>query len=116
MRHISFQLTTKQIRARTKFVTRRNGWQDLKVGELLQAIVQSQGLKRGEKQQKLCVIRVKSLRREPLAKMRERPYGDQEVILEGFPGETPEMFITMYCRANRCRDTINVNRIEFDYV
>ena len=38
MRHMSFALTTKQIKSRTKTVTRRLGWTFLKPGDLIQPV------------------------------------------------------------------------------
>jgi hypothetical protein len=48
-RLMSFAHTTDQIRNRTKTVTRRNGWADLKPGELFWAVEKAMGLKPGEK-------------------------------------------------------------------
>jgi hypothetical protein len=48
-RYISFMLTQPQIRARTKTVTRRMGWKDLKPGTLLMAAEKCQGLGKGGK-------------------------------------------------------------------
>jgi len=49
MRNMSFFLTTDQIRNKTKTVTRRDGWLFLKPGDIVQACVKCQGLKKGEK-------------------------------------------------------------------
>lgn len=57
-RNISFALTTEQIRNRTKTVTRRLGWKNLKVGQVLNACVKCMGLKPGEQIQRLGQIRV----------------------------------------------------------
>ena len=56
MRMISFFLTTPQFKTRTKDVTRRPGWKNLKAGDRLQAVVKAQGLKLGEHPVKLGVI------------------------------------------------------------
>lgn len=94
MRHMSFAMTTQQVRDGTKGVTRRYGWDDIKVGELLQAVEKSQGLKKGEHVKKLAVIRVTTERWEPLTQMVEFPeYSKEEVILEGFPDMPPEEFV-----------------------
>lgn len=79
MRNMSFQLTTEQIRNRSKTVTRRLGWRKLKVGELVQACVKCMGLRKGEKLEKLAVIKVKSVRFEPLFEIT-----DDDVRREGF--------------------------------
>lgn len=111
MRNISFMLTTDQIRQRTKTVTRRMGWANLVEGQLLQGVVKSQGLKKGEKIQPLAVIRVKSVRLERLDSITQA-----DVIAEGFPMFTPAQFIGMFCTANKyCEPDSIVTRIEFDY-
>ena len=66
MRNMSFALTTEQIRARTKTVTRRLGWEFLKPGDLVQAVVKCQGLKKGEKVEPLAELRIVAVRRESL--------------------------------------------------
>lgn len=67
MRNISFALTTSQIVAGTKDVTRRMGWQFLKVGDLLRPVRKCMGLRPGEKVEALrAPIRVIDVRREPL--------------------------------------------------
>jgi hypothetical protein len=66
MRNISFSLTTAQIRDRSKTVTRRMGWRNLKVGERLQGCEKCMGRRNGEPLVKLAVIEVVSVRREKL--------------------------------------------------
>ena len=113
MRNISFALTTEQIRNRTKTVTRRLGWKDLKPGTLLQPVVKSQGLKKGEKVQKIGrPIRVVSVERAPL-----NAITPQDVHLEGFPQLTVPDFVAMFKRSHGgCRADTVVTRIEFSYV
>jgi len=78
MKNISFMLTTAQILARTKHVTRRMGWLKLKEGELLQGVEKGQGLKPGEKIKKLAVIKTVSVRRECLGRMIVEPSASQK--------------------------------------
>jgi hypothetical protein len=111
-RMISFALTTAQVRARTKTVTRRAGWLKLKRGDILQAVERAQGLKRGEHVTKLCLIRVRSVRREPLNAVTKR-----EVEREGFPGMTPSQFVAMFCGSHKdFWPSTKVTRIEFEYL
>lgn len=111
---MSFALTTPQMLARTKTVTRRLGWRDLQPGTLLQAVEKSQGLKKGEKVRKLGVIRVVSVTREPLSCMDEgRPL---ECAREGFPDMRPAAFCRMFCAHNGGDLTQDVTRIEFEHV
>ena len=118
-RNISFALTTDQIRNRTKTVTRRLGWENLKPGQMLNACVKCMGLKPGEQIQRLGQIRVVRVTREPLfAMMRDRAYGKKEAEREGFPHMDGEQFVEMFCAHMRPRHGCNtrVTRIEFEYV
>ena len=117
-RNISFALTTEQFKNRTKTVTRRLGWQDLKPGQLLNACVKCMGLKRGEKPEKLGLIEVVSVRFERLDKMIDDPdYGRHECVNEGFPQMSPIDFVVMFCDHHKgCSFYSVVTRIEFKYV
>jgi hypothetical protein len=111
MKNISFSLTAEAISNRTKTVTRRLGWTDLKPGTLLQPVVKGQGLKKGEKVQPIGgPIRVVSVRREPLARVTFA-----EVAREGFHGMGPSEFVAMFIRTHKCGATTEITRIEFSY-
>lgn len=117
--NISFSLTTAQVRARTKFVTRRLGWKKLKVGQILEACEKCQGLKKGEHPVKLGKIRVKSVRRErldALADITKPSYGLSELVKEGFLEMRIFDFISMFCAVNKCKPSTVVTRIEFEYL
>jgi hypothetical protein len=119
MRNISFALTTDQIRAGTKTVTRRMGWLNLTPGTLLQPVRKGMGMKPGEKVERLRgPIRVVSAQREPLRMLLDSPiYGQRECAREGFPEYTPASFIDMFCRSHTgCTPDSVVTRIEFEYV
>lgn len=117
MRNISFMLTTEQIRNKTKTVTRRTGWKTLKPGTVLNACFKCMGLKKGEKVEKICQIRVTDVRRESLSKMcLDQTYGDQEASLEGFPDKTGIEFVAMFCTNMRVKPYAEVTRIEFEYI
>ena len=119
MRNISFALTTDQIRAGTKIVTRRMGWLNLAPGTLLQPVRKGMGLKPGEKIERLRgPIRVTSVRRESLRRMLDEPrYGQLDCFYEGFPDYTPASFIDMFCRSHKgCTPDSVVTRIEFEYL
>jgi hypothetical protein len=112
VRNISFQLTVDQVRHRMKTVTRRLGWKDLQPGTLLQPVVKAQGLKKGEKVQKIGgPIRVVSVRREPLDAMTAA-----DCVKEGFGHYSTAAFIAMFERHNRCDLTDIITRIEFEYM
>lgn len=118
-RHMSFALTTEQIRGRTKTVTRRKGWLFLRAGDRVIACAKCMGLRRGEKLQRLATLEVVDVRRERLtALLRDDAYGAGEAAREGFPGMTGQQFVEMFCRHMRplhgC--ATEVTRIEFRYV
>lgn len=122
MRNISFMLTTDQIRARSKTVTRRTGWAKLVPGQLLRGVEKGMGLKAGEKVKELAVIRVVSVRPEPLSAMTDDlDYGFAECEKEGFGDHHtlrwPTQFVEFFCNSHRgCTPQTVVNRIEFEYV
>ena len=122
MRNISFMLTTKQVQARTKDVTRRLGWLDLKPGQELGAARKCQGLKRGESIERLAVIRVVAVRREPLRRLTDDvAYGFEEIRREGFADHPtlcwPSLWVPWFCGSHRgCTPETEVTRIEFAYV
>lgn len=121
MRLISFSMTTPQIKARTKTVTRRLGWRFLKAGDRLMAIEKGQGLKKGEKVVRLGVIEVVDVRRERLDRMsKDSAYGFAECKREGFATDSrlmwPSAFVEFFAASHRCQISDEVTRIEFRYV
>lgn len=115
---MSFALTTDQVRARTKTVTRRLGWKTLKPGAAVRAVVKAQGLKKGETVTPIAELRITAVRREPLSSIyRDGESGRLEVVREGFPDMKPDEFVTFFMESHgmRCEDDY-VTRIEFEYV
>lgn len=110
-RNMSFALTTPQMRARTKTVTRRMRWANLQPGEVLNAVEQGMGLRKGERVRRIGHIRVLSTRWEPISVITA-----EDVAREGFPGWTPAQFISFFCKHNRCAEETLVNRIEFEHM
>jgi hypothetical protein len=107
---MSFALTTDQVRNQTKTVTRRFGWWFLKPGDLIWAVEKSMGLQKGEKVKRLGLIRVVSVRKEPLNAITH-----EDCAKEGFPDFYPADFVGMLSSHNGCADDEPVNRIEFVY-
>ena len=101
---------------KSKTVTRRLGWGDLRSGELFCAVLQAQGLRRGEKVVRLAVLRCISNRPEPLTPRAIRRHGPYEVRREGFAGLSVRAFVAFFCREMRVREGQRVNRIEFEYL
>ena len=105
-------MTTRQFRDRSKDVTRRCGWLNLKAGTRLQGVVKGMGLKKGEHPEALGIIEVVSVGREQLNAITQ-----QEVVREGFPNMTPAEFVAMFCNGHRgCTPETIVTRIEYRYV
>lgn len=111
MRCMSFFLTTDQIRNRTKTVTRRMGWKSLQPGQEFWACRRCQGLKKGEKVEKLARLRCVSNEVVVLQSIDE-----SDVRREGFPDMSPDEFVAMFCRHMKVEPTALVQRIEFEYL
>ena len=111
-RNMSFALTEQQVRDKTKTVTRRQAWRNLKPGTLIQPVQKAMGLKKGEKVTKLGgLIRIVSNTSEPICSISK-----EDVMREGFPNFTQQQFIDMYCQHNNVKPTDYCRRIEFRYV
>ncbi len=110
-RNMSFSMTTGPFRARTKTVTRRFGWWFLKPGDVVCGVAQSRGLRKGEKIQRLGLIRIVSTRAEPL-----NAITNAELVREGLPDTSPRAFVAMLCERCRVPPHEPVNRIEFEYL
>lgn len=122
MRNMSFALTKSQILEESKDVTRRLGWEFLKVGDLLRPVRKCMGLRPGEKLDVLRdPIRVVSLRRERLDLMlTDTEYGYTEVRREGFANHPdycdPGAWVSMFCASHKgCTPSTVITRIEFSY-
>jgi hypothetical protein len=118
MRNMSFMLTTAQVRAGTKTVTRRHRWWKLKAGDRIMACVKCQGLGKGGKIEHIREIEIVSTRREPLYEICLRPIrgGKDECAREGFPGMSAIDFVKMFCEHMGVSSKTRINRIEFQYV
>jgi len=110
--HMSFFITTEQIRNQTKTVTRRNGWWNLKPGTHIYACEKCQGLKKGEKVVILGQIRVASVSPTRLDKITQ-----EDCDMEGFPHLSPSEFVALFCKTHKgVNPSSTVNRIEFEYI
>lgn len=112
MRRMSVALTAPQVRTRVKTVTRRFGWWKLKPGTLLALCEKTMGFRKGEKApEPIAVVEVVSTRREPV-----NAIDAEDVVREGFSGQTPAWFVSMLCEHAGRRPEEECNRIEFRYV
>lgn len=108
MRHMSFSATTRQMEAELKTETRRLGWKTLKRGDLLLAIEQGQGLKKGQKVRPLYPIEVLDVRFEPL-----NAIDAEGVQREGLRWMTRAEFVAFFCSINGCAPDTEVTVIRF---
>lgn len=108
---MSFTMTSAQIKTRTKTVTRRFGWWFLKTGDIVCAVEKVRGLGKGEKVKRLAVLRIISVREEPLLCVTE-----SDCYMEGYPLLSALEFIEMIKKHYKCKDTDIINRIEFEYI
>lgn len=120
MRQMAFSMTTQAILQRTKTVTRRTGWADLTPGTLLRAVEKSMGLKKGEKVRRLAVLRVTSVDRERLDRLRD---ADPTVVASELAAEgvdrccdTWQDFLSKYFWPQGCHPDTVVTRIGFEYL
>lgn len=111
-RNMSFAMTTEQVRAKTKTVTRRFGWDFLHPGDVVQPVEKVMGFKKGEHMKKIGgPIKIVSVRREPLNTITQ-----EDVVREGFPGWSPAQFVRMLMHHYKVMPDAMVNRIEFEYL
>jgi hypothetical protein len=109
---LSYFLTTDQVRRREKTVTRRLKC-SLKPGELFWAVEKVQGLKKGEKHNRLALCRCLKNDQVTLNGPTMTP---DDCRREGFPEITPQQFVEMFCKHMRCEPDKQVRRVDFEYV
>ena|ERR1700733_12239999 len=106
---MSVALTERQVRARTKTVTRRMGRRKLKPGDRLTLCPKVMGFKKGEHPERITDVEVISVRRERLDLITPA-----EVTAEGFSAMTPAEFIAFFCGTHKgCTPATEVTRIEW---
>lgn len=108
---MSFKLTLEQFKNKTKTVTRRVGWQMISKGDIICGVKKVIGFKKGEKMERLGLIKIISSRREPLNEITKA-----DCILEGFPEMEPKDFIKMLCESGKIQPHESVTRIEYEYL
>jgi hypothetical protein len=104
-------MTTPQVRARSKTVTRRMGWLGARPGQRLTGVEKAMGLKKGQRQVVLCEIEIVSVRRE-----RVDAITADDVAREGFPDWTAAQFVAFFCDGHRCKPSDVCTRIEYRYL
>lgn len=110
-RLMSVALTTDQVRARQKTVTRRAGWKVLRPGDLVTLCPKVRGRREGEPLERIVTVEVVSIRRERLDSITA-----EDVAAEGFPSMTPPEFVDFFTASHRgVTATSEVTRIEWCY-
>lgn len=119
-RRMSCSMTTREVRARIKTVTRRHAdtWRNLKPGDHLILVEKAMGLPKGAKQVVLAEVEVVDVRLEPLHLVDE-----DEVKREGFDCD-PTDFIAFWLEGHHVTSFKNqdefmayeVRRIEWRYL
>lgn len=111
-RLMSVSLTEDQVRARTKTITRRQGWSYLRPGERLTLCRKVMGRRRGEPLVRIVDVEVLDIRREPLDAITA-----DDVRAEGFPDMTPTQFVEFFCATHKgCTPASEVTRIHWRYL
>ena len=115
-RNMSFMLTTRQVIDGTKTVTRRFGWDHLKIGDCIMACEKCRGLGKGGKINRLRLIEIVGVRKERADEITRYDDPAGECAREGFPDMSAGDFVAMLCKANNAKPTDRCNRIEFRYL
>ncbi|WP_234881911.1 ASCH domain-containing protein [Mycobacteroides abscessus] len=111
-RLMSVSLTEDAVVARTKTVTRRMGWLDLKPGDRLTLCRKVMGRKQGEPLVRLVDVEVVSVCRQQLNTITR-----EDVAREGFVGWTTRRFVKFFCDSHGgCDPWCEVTRIEWRYL
>lgn len=111
-RLMSVAFTEQAVRDRTKTVTRRKGWRDLKAGTRLTLCRKVMGRRQGEPLVRIVDVEVVSVRREIL-----KTITPEDVAREGFPGMHPLDFVhRFFVEAQGMQADDEVTRIEWRYL
>lgn len=110
-RNMSFAMTARQFRERSKTVTRRFGRWFLKPGDVVCGVEKARGLRKGERVRPLGMICIVSTRSEPL-----NAITPEDVQREEFPGWSPAQFISMLVDHYKVDPNKIVNLIEYEYI
>lgn len=110
-RLISVALTESAVRDRAKTVTRRLGWHHLTAGTQLTLCRKVMGRRKGEPLVRICDVQVVDVRRERLDAITS-----EDVVAEGFAGQTPAEFVAFFVDHMKCEPSTEVTRIEWTYL
>ena len=110
-RLMSVALTEPAVRDQSKTVTRRLGWLFAKPGDRLTLCRKVMGRRRGDPLVRVAEVELVSVTREPLEAVTA-----EDAVREGFPGWTPDQFVTFFCEHMKVGPETTVTRLEWRYV
>lgn len=110
-RLMSVSLTEAAVRDRSKTVTRRLGWVFAKPGDRLTLCRKVMGRSAGEPLVRIAEVEIVDVRREPLFDITP-----EDVAREGFPGWTPDQFMSFFRDGLNAGPMTVVTRIEWRYL
>jgi hypothetical protein len=109
---MSVSLTEDQVRARTKNVTRRDGWRMVEPGDRLTLCRKVMGRRKGEPLVRIVDVEVVDVRRERLDAIT-----NDDVRREGFPDWSTAEFVAFFCQTHKgVQPSSEVTRIEWRYL
>lgn len=110
-RLMSVSHTEPQVRRRAKTVTRRAGWCFLKAGDRVTLVRKAQGLRKGERAERIIDVEILDARREHLLDVTA-----DDVTREGFPDWTRDQFLDFFTATMGGTVEQEVTRIEWRYL
>ncbi|MFD9614755.1 hypothetical protein ACFWWS_35855, partial [Streptomyces sp. NPDC059083] len=97
---MAVSLTESQVRDRSKTVTRRMGWRDLRTGERLTLCRKVMGRRRADGHVE-PLVRIVDVEVVEVGRERLDAITPDEVAAEGFPEMTPQQFVEFFCGSHR---------------
>lgn len=109
---MSVSLTEAAVLDRSKTVTRRMGWLNLKPGDRLTLCRKVMGRRKGDPLVRIVEVEVVLVSREPLYLITP-----EDVVREGFPDMSTWEFVDFFCSTHKgCLPSSTVTRIEWRYL
>ncbi len=115
-RLMAVSLTESQVRDRSKTVTRRMGWRNLRTGERLTLCRKVMGRRRADGHVE-PLVRIVDVEVVEVGLERFDAIAPDEVAAEGFPEMTPAEFVEFFCGSHRgCTPDSTITRIKWRYL
>ncbi|MEV6073391.1 hypothetical protein AB0L82_43175 [Nocardia sp. NPDC052001] len=115
-RLMAVSLTEPQVRDRSKTVTRRTGWRNLRAGQRITLCRKVMGRRRRDGSVE-PLVRITDVEILEVTPERLADITRDEVVAEGFPEMNPQEFVEFFCRTHRgCTPDSTVTRIQWRYL